>query len=246
MLAKLRSFAKSALQIYGEAGIPVVSPVVTNEIQHDVNAFTQGLDVFEGFILESTGGRRTSSVRVLDAKTGTIVRLTPVENDFGEGIAVNHQKQLAQVSLDSGCARIFSLPNLELLKTLKYSGHAWGLTQRDDKFVLSDGTSRIRILDQDFKDVAKLRLHSRAAPVWTINDIALVEDRLYANLYGRHFIFEFNWKNGSLKKIIDCSGLLLAAPRNPAAVMNGIAYNPDRDTFFVTGKYWTKIFEIRF
>jgi glutamine cyclotransferase len=28
--------------------------------------------------------------------------------------------------------------------------------------------------------------------------------------------------------------------------LNGIAYNPESDTFFITGKLWPKIFEVRF
>ena len=28
--------------------------------------------------------------------------------------------------------------------------------------------------------------------------------------------------------------------------LNGIAYNPDRNSFFITGKWWPKLFEVRF
>ena len=31
-----------------------------------------------------------------------------------------------------------------------------------------------------------------------------------------------------------------------AEVLNGIAYHAERDTFFLTGKYWPKMFEVRF
>jgi glutamine cyclotransferase len=29
-------------------------------------------------------------------------------------------------------------------------------------------------------------------------------------------------------------------------VLNGIAYDPDADTFYITGKWWPKMFEVRF
>jgi glutaminyl-peptide cyclotransferase len=32
---------------------------------------------------------------------------------------------------------------------------------------------------------------------------------------------------------------------DPAAVLNGIAYDADRDRLFVTGKLWPRLFEIK-
>jgi glutamine cyclotransferase len=30
------------------------------------------------------------------------------------------------------------------------------------------------------------------------------------------------------------------------AVLNGIAYNPETETFYITGKDWPRLFEVRF
>jgi glutaminyl-peptide cyclotransferase len=29
-------------------------------------------------------------------------------------------------------------------------------------------------------------------------------------------------------------------------VLNGIAYHPEADTFYITGKLWPKLFEVKF
>jgi len=46
---------------------------------------------------------------------------------------------------------------------------------------------------------------------------------------------------------IDLSGILPPADRtgDPDAVLNGIAYDAKADRLFVTGKRWSKLFEIR-
>ena len=50
-------------------------------------------------------------------------------------------------------------------------------------------------------------------------------------------------KTGSVVGWIDLSGIL--NPRvYPAEVLNGIAYDPQRNRLFVTGKYWPLLFEI--
>jgi glutamine cyclotransferase len=43
---------------------------------------------------------------------------------------------------------------------------------------------------------------------------------------------------------IDLAGLLSPAERTGADVINGIAYDSRTNRFFVTGKFWPKLFEI--
>jgi glutamine cyclotransferase len=50
---------------------------------------------------------------------------------------------------------------------------------------------------------------------------------------------------GAVTAVIDASGLLTPAERASADVLNGIAYNPETDTFLITGKLWPKLFEVR-
>ena len=50
--------------------------------------------------------------------------------------------------------------------------------------------------------------------------------------------------------VIDTTEHLLSDEERAALseqqVLNGIAYNPDTDTFLITGKQWPKMFEVRF
>ena len=52
--------------------------------------------------------------------------------------------------------------------------------------------------------------------------------------------------NGRVKGRVDLTGLLRVSDRTDSTdVLNGIAYDAERDRLFVTGKLWPKVFEIR-
>ena len=54
-----------------------------------------------------------------------------------------------------------------------------------------------------------------------------------------------NPKNGAVDGIIDFDGLRSKVEQIQGLdVLNGIAYHPGRKTFFVTGKNWSKMFEV--
>ena len=46
--------------------------------------------------------------------------------------------------------------------------------------------------------------------------------------------------------MIDASGLLTPAEQAGAEVLNGIAYNRETGTFYLTGKLWPRLFEVTF
>lgn len=54
---------------------------------------------------------------------------------------------------------------------------------------------------------------------------------------------------GEVKKELDLSRLLSGAERaklnDSDDVLNGIAWNPEKETVYVTGKRWPKLFEIK-
>ena len=52
--------------------------------------------------------------------------------------------------------------------------------------------------------------------------------------------------NGQVEGVIDFSGLKEKVKDHPKLdVLNGIAYNKKRQTFFITGQNWNKLFEIQ-
>ena len=86
-------------------------------------------------------------------------------------------------------------------------------------------------------------------PAQLLNELECVGDHVYANAWNTDFIFRIDKFTGVITGLIDASGLLTDAEKANLAggsVLNGIAYNPESDTFFITGKQWNKLFEVVF
>ena len=82
-------------------------------------------------------------------------------------------------------------------------------------------------------------------PVDDLNELELVDDLLFANLFGSDEIAAIDIDSGSVVAIVDASGLLTPEEAEEADVLNGIAYRPEAGTFLLTGKYWPWVFEVR-
>ncbi len=75
----------------------------------------------------------------------------------------------------------------------------------------------------------------------------MVGDIIYANVWPTTYILRIDKLTGVVTGIIDGSGLLTEdAPIEPSArsYLNGIAYNAEKDTFLITGKWWPYVFEV--
>ena len=72
-----------------EPTVRMYSYAVVEKFPHDVKAFTQGLVVYNGVFLESTGQNGQSSIRRVEIRTGTVKKIERLEDRyFGEGMTV--------------------------------------------------------------------------------------------------------------------------------------------------------------
>lgn len=226
-------------------GVPTVVPHVLRTLPHDTEAFTQGLVYWAGQLYESTGKIHLSSLRAIDPRDGRVCRLVTVDGDFAEGIAVLGNN-LYQLAWKSGRVRVYRLSDLVLVDELQYQGDGWGLTTIDGELLMSDGTSVLSFRDAKFGCSRKLRVTSHGIPIRRLNDLACVGRSIFANVWPTSYILELSADTGQILRVVDCSALALAArPDGKECVFNGIAYNADCDSFFVTGKNWKSIFEVR-
>ena len=243
-IVPLKRAVKSTLAAISHWRVPRVEPVIVRTIPHDRSAFTQGLAYAHGLLYESCGSRRDSCIRCLNSFDGEVRKTVSIANDFGEGIAI-HGELLYHLSWKSEKARVFRLPDLELVDELRYQGEGWGLCSGHDGIAMSNGTGTLKFFDLRFHLTRKMRVTLNRLPTRRLNDLEWVRDSIYANVLFSNEILEISAAHGYVTRIIDCSALTAAAgPSDVEHVLNGIAYNPDRNTFFVTGKCWGIMFEV--
>ncbi len=232
--------------------VPLLAPRVLNEYPHDSNAFTQGLLWDGGFLYESTGLWGQSSLRRVDIESGlpeTTIALD--EAYFAEGLE-RVGDRLIQLTWQAGLAFVYDFDTLELIDTLEYDGEGWGLCFDGRYIFMSDSTSRLSIRDaESFALIFRgaVTLEGQIIPAQLLNELECVGDHIYANAWNTDYIFRIDKFTGVITAVIDASGLLTAAERealSSGSVLNGIAYNDESETFYITGKNWPKLFEVVF
>ena len=229
------------------AVVPKYGYQIVNIWPHDSNAFTQGLILVDGKLLESTGQEGSSSLRRIELETGKILKKVDVPMPyFAEGIAVLNGK-IYQLTWQHQLGFIYDLQSFKLLGEFKYQGEGWGLTTDGTSLIMSDGSNRIRFIDpSNFRVTKTINVVDGTTPVGALNELEFVQGEIYANIWHDDRIAVVDPQNGRLKAWIDLTGLMPAEDlQDEEAVLNGIAYDQSSNRLFVTGKLWPRVFEIR-
>ena len=229
------------------AQVPVYTFDVVATWPHDPGAFTQGLEIYQGSLYESTGLYGSSSLRQVDLQTGRVIRRVSIPSEyFAEGITV-FQGKIYQLTWQSHKGFIYDLTTFQRLSEFAYDGEGWGLTHDSKYLIMSDGTNRLRFLDPvSFETMRTISVAHKGEPLNDLNELEYIKGEIYANIWQTDRIVRVDPDTGRILGWIDLSGLLSAADRNAETdVLNGIAYDETTDRLFVTGKQWPRLFQIR-
>ena len=234
--------------IYSNIKPELMTYDIVNEFSHDQNAYTQGLEIYENFLFESTGLNGKSSLRKINLSTGEIINMINLEYEyFGEGLTVLNDK-IYQLTWKNKIGFIYDL-ELNNIGTFNYvnSKEGWGLCNDGSYIYKSDGTSKIWRLDPNtLEEIDFIDVMTDKSRIKNINELEYIDGKIYANTYqqNRDVVIVINPSNGVVENVIDFSGLRDKVLQTPDLdVMNGIAYNKGK--LFVTGKNWDKVFEVK-
>ncbi|MEQ1691708.1 MAG: glutaminyl-peptide cyclotransferase [Gemmatimonas sp.] len=214
---------------------------------HDPLAFTQGLQWHDGRLFESTGEVGRSSIREVELTSGRVIRkrdLAPPH--FGEGIVILGTK-LYQITWETGKAFVYDWKTFSPAGEFSYEGQGWGLTTDGTSIIMSDGSSTLKWRDPVTFAVQKtLSVTDHDTDVQQLNELEWVNGEIWSNVWQSDQVARIDPKTGKVIGWIDLSGILSAMDRTgDEDVLNGIAYDAAKDRYFVTGKKWSKLFEIR-
>lgn len=220
---------------------------VLREFPHDIGAYTQGLLWYEGKLYESTGETGKSDLRRLDPTTGAVERVIDLDPSlFGEGLA-RVGRRLIQLTWKSEIAFVYDLDTFETEDDFSYVGEGWGLAFDGRRLIMSDGSARLTFRDpQTFDETGDLLVTLRGLAFRNLNELEWVDGSIYANVWQQDIIVRIDPRSGEISEVIDAAGLLSLSESRGTDVLNGIAYNPESQTFYITGKLWPKMFEVRF
>jgi glutaminyl-peptide cyclotransferase len=230
---------------------------VFRSFPHDPQAYTQGLELDGGRLLESTGLREQSTLREVVPSTGRVIRRRELSDDlFGEGLTVMGNR-IVQLTWQEKVALVYERKTFRPLRTFAYEGEGWGICYDGWNLVMSDGSPVLTIRDPvTFRPLRRVtvsvtgsdrvRAGLERGPVEGLNELECVGGSVYANILGDDLIVRIDPRTGRVSAVIDASGLLPPSVEKQADVLNGIAFDSGNWTFLITGKLWPRLFEVRF
>ena len=243
-----KQVASTIVTILNSEAPQVFTYKIINEYPHDITSYTQGLEFYDGKLYESTGQYKESKLRLVDYKTGEVLKNINLPNEyFGEGITILNNK-IYQLTWQENTGLVYDLNTFEKISSFKYgnSKEGWGICHHENTIYKSDGTETIWLLNAEtLAEEDHIQIYTNRGKIIGINEMEWINGAIYANRYQKDGVAIINPKNGAVIGVIDFSDLKKQVTQHAGLdVLNGIAYNPETKTIFVTGKRWDKLFEV--
>ncbi len=235
---------------------PTLNYELVGTLPHDINSFTEGLLVQDGKIYESTGSPAElpfaqSHFGILDTTSGKIQVKASLDRNkyFGEGLNIIDGK-IYQLTYTTQTCFVYDAKTFKLLNTFKYNNpEGWGLTNDGKNLIMSDGSYRLTYINPaDFSKIKEINVTENGYAIEKINELEYVNGFIYANVWTTNLILKIDANTGRVVAKNDFGNLYRDAQQNNTGIMemNGIAYDPAKDEFLLTGKLWPKIYRVKF
>jgi len=215
---------------------------------HDTASFTQGLVWINDTLYEGTGLEGESRLMVVDLNTGKANKSVALDSSyFGEGITLLNSR-IYELTWQNNKVFVYDAKTLKKIKELSWDHEGWGITNNGKDLIVSTGSSNLYFVDPEtFKEKNIIGVMDNNGPVGNLNELEFVDGAVYANIYLSDYIVKIDPSNGHVIGKVNLSGILQKSgkPYNPDNVLNGIAYNAKKKSFYLTGKNWPALFEVK-
>lgn len=231
-----------------EKKVPQITYNLTGAFPHDTSAFTQGLEFYKGFLIEGTGNYGLSRLFKKDLTTGKVIKEVRLDSaHFGEGITILRDT-IYQLTWKENVVNIYSAKDLKKIGTEGIRTEGWGLTNDGTYLIVSNGSNSLYFYNSKFEHHHNIEVTENGTPAMNLNELEYINGFIYANQWQYNYILKINPANGEVVGKLDLTDLAnRAKAKNPMEqFLNGIAYNPETDKIYVTGKYWPELYEITF
>lgn len=222
---------------------------VLQTLPHSTAAFTEGLVIYNGKVLESTGLNDQSWIAEVNLSSGEHNKKVLLTREyFGEGITVLNKK-IYQLTYQEKVGFIYDVFTYHKLGEFNYNTEGWGLTHNDKNLIMSDGSHKLYFLDTTTLQVIRTLpvTDPGRGRVKNLNELEYIDGFVFANVHESSLIVKVDPANGNVVGRLDLTPLTNEIKRmSPSSSeLNGIAYDRDANTLLVTGKFWPKAYVIK-
>ncbi|MEQ9210673.1 MAG: glutaminyl-peptide cyclotransferase [Pseudomonadales bacterium] len=213
---------------------------------HSPEYFTQGLFFHDGRLYESIGQYGESALIKYqqDNQTPSLQRKLD-DRFFAEG-ATNHLGTIYQLTWRAQIAFAYQGAMLSPSRGFEYSGEGWGLTSDGQFLWLSDGSDKLKRIDESGQVLEEISVHMEGRPLDRLNELEWVNGWILANRWYDPRVYVISPESGEVFHAFDFTALASRELRtNPDNVLNGIAWNPETEQLWITGKNWRRFYQFR-
>lgn len=219
---------------------------ILNSFPHNKSNFTQGLEFNNGQLYESTGQQGASKVAKIELSTGNdILQIGLDASHFGEGITILGDT-LYQITWTTGRCFLYDKNTLQpFQKDFNFPGQGWGLCNDGKSIIMSDGSERITFRNpKTFAIERTIEVYTNSDAVTNLNELEYIDGFIYANIWMTNKIIVIDPAFGKVIAVMDGAELVKKGRGAYGEAFNGIAYNRQSNSLFLTGKRWEKLFEV--
>ncbi len=243
------------LPVTAHAAAPIPFEILA-ERTHKPTLFTQGLLVDGDHFYESSGLYNQSLLVTypIAEPAGTWAKISapftkkqPVPaRYFAEGLALLGDK-LYLLTWQEQTLLIYDKATLNYQKSINYKGEGWGLTSDDKHLIRSDGSDTLYFHNPDDFAVTKtLKVTDADVAISQLNELEFAGGFIWANIWYQNRILKIDPVTGKAVGEMDLSGVKQKLQlNNSEQVLNGIAWDEQRNAFWITGKNWPKMFLVK-
>lgn len=216
---------------------------------HDTSYFTQGLEFYGNTLVEGTGMPGKSKLVQKEFPGGKVIREVALDPKFfGEGITILNDT-LYQLTWQEHVVHVYDAKNFKKLKELPLNTEGWGITNNGRELIVSDGSNNLYFYQPGTFRLLKVQsVTENNTPAVNLNELEFVDGFVYANQWQYNYILKIDPANGEVVAKMDLTDIVnrIRAKDPHAEFLNGIAYHKETKKFYITGKYWPELYEIRF
>jgi glutamine cyclotransferase len=155
---------------------------------------------------------------------------------------------------------MYDAKTFKQLGTLPWSGEGWGITNNDNELIISEGSDKLYFVQPKTLKLNKvLSIRDNYGAVNNLNELEMVDGFIYANRWQYEYILKIDPASGLVVGIINMQDMLQKntksdlsylksrgnTPTEAGAVLNGMAFDKSKNIFYITGKLWPEIFELK-
>ena len=228
--------------------------VVEGRFNRDVEGFTEGFEVRDHQLYESTGsldgGSRLMRMPFQGPMKGHVTVLGDYGDSFsGEGLTIL-KNQIYQLTWQDHKVFVYDLLG-HRKRTMANAHDGWGLTNDGSHLIFDDGGPNLYYVDpRTFTILHSVEVRAGEQPIPMLNELEYVDGKIYANVFTQRKILRIDPKSGCVEAQGQLDNLwdqMSSAERSyiaidPNFVLNGIAYDSAAKLFYVTGKVWPMVF----